>query len=171
MVWIKVKHIKRVRSKGRVYHYHQVTGERLPDDPEERIKRAIEINASLGKPRRPREGTLAAVATEYRKSPEYKGLRPKTQKNYLRYLDLLCERWGAFSVTGIRRKHVLALRDQLGDTPATANMAVMVLRVLLSFAVDREYRHDNPAKGIKKLATGPGYSAIFFRTWESPSRE
>ncbi len=159
MVWMNVKHIKRVRSKGRVYHYHQVTGERLSDDPDERIERVVEINAGLGKPTRPREGTLAAVATEYRKSPEYKSLRPKTQKDYLRYLDLLCERWGAFSVTGIRRKHVLALRDQLGDTPATANTAVKVLRVLLAFAVDREYRQDNPAKGIKKLTTGPGYSA------------
>ncbi len=163
MVWIKVKHVRKVRSKGRVYHYHQVTGERLSADPDERIERVVEINAGLGKPTRPRAGALAAVATEYRKSPEYKGLRPKTRKNYLRYLDLLCERWGAFSVAGIRRKHVLALRDQFGDTPATANKMVTVLRVLLAFAVDREYRQDNPAKGIKKLATGPGYSA--WRDW------
>ncbi len=89
MVWIKVKHIKRVRSKGRVYHYHQVTGERLSDDLDKRIERVVEINAGLGKPRRPREGTLAGVATEYRKSPEYKSLRTKTRGNYLRCIDLL----------------------------------------------------------------------------------
>ncbi len=163
MVWIKVKHVRKVRSKGRVYYYHRKTGERLPEDIEERAARALEINAGLGRPRRPREGTLAAVATEYRKSPEYKSLRPRTRKSYARCIDLLSERWGAFSVTGIRRKHVLALRDQLGDTPASANTAVKMLRVLLAFAVDREYRQDNPAKGIKKLATGPGYSA--WRDW------
>ncbi len=159
MVWIKLKHVRKVRSKGRVYYYHRKTGERLPEDIAERAARALEINAGLGKPRRPREGTLAAVATEYRKSPEYKSLRTKTRKNYARCIDFLCERWGAFSVAGIRRKHVLALRDQLGDTPATANTAVKMLRVLLAFAVEREYRQDNPAKGIKKLTTGPGYSA------------
>ena len=124
MVWMNVKHVRKVRSKGRVYYYHRKTSERLPEDIEERAARALEINAGLGKPTRPREGTLAAVATEYRKSPEYKSLRPKTQRDYLRYLDLLCERWGAFSVTGVRRKHVLALRDHLGDTPATANTAL-----------------------------------------------
>ncbi len=76
------------------------------------------------------------------------------------YLNLICDHWGHLPIAGVHRKHVLALRDHFGDTPAKANSLVMVLRVLLAFAVDRGLRHDNSAVGIKKLKTGTGYEAL-----------
>ena len=48
MAVIRLRHVKRVRSKGRTYWYHRVTGERLPEDRDERIARVVVINAGLG---------------------------------------------------------------------------------------------------------------------------
>ncbi len=39
---VRLKHVKRVRSKGRTYWYHQLTHERLPDDREVRAARVLE---------------------------------------------------------------------------------------------------------------------------------
>ncbi len=39
---VRLKHVKRVRVKGRTYWYHQLTRERLPDDHEERAARVLE---------------------------------------------------------------------------------------------------------------------------------
>ena len=41
---LRLKHVKRVRAKGRTYWYHRLTGERLPTDREERAARVLEIN-------------------------------------------------------------------------------------------------------------------------------
>ena len=46
MAIIRVKHIKRVRTRrgGGEYFYHTVTGEPLPQDPEARRRRALAIS-------------------------------------------------------------------------------------------------------------------------------
>ncbi len=156
---VRLKHVKRVRVKGRTYWYHRITGERLPDDREERAARVMDVNRTLkGTARKTARGSLADVITQYKRSPEYRQLRERTQQEYAGYLDLMLETWGRFPVTDIERTHILALRDKYAETPAKANKMVGTLRIVLSFAVDREYRTDNPAKEIKKLKTGAGHA-------------
>lgn len=48
-MWLRIRHVKCVRSRrsGKVYFYHRLTGERLPNDPEARARRALEINAKI----------------------------------------------------------------------------------------------------------------------------
>ena len=62
-----------------------------------------------------------------------------------------CSLWGDEQIFSIQRKHIVALQDKLTDKPATADRTVTILRILMDFAVEREYRDDNPAKTIKKL--------------------
>jgi integrase len=160
MIWVKVKHIRHFRSKGNDYWYHRLTGERLPNDETARIQRAIEINDGIGTTdRHVKPGSVAAVANQYRVAPEYRDLADRTRKTYSGYLDIITDLWGAQPITSIQRRHVLGLRDKYPDTPAKSNYLVTVLRVLLDFAVDRDIRRDNPAKGVKKLKTGTGYEA------------
>ena len=160
MAVVRLKHVKRVRSKGRTYWYHRSTGERLPDDPDQRIKRVVDLNASLGPRKRVAyPGSVAATASAYKASPDFKRLAPKTRQYYATYLDIICQDWGPLPVSGIQRKHVLALRDKHMETPSKANLLVTVLRILLSFAVDREEIAINPARNIKKLKTGDGHQA------------
>ena len=52
------------------------------------------------------------------------------------------------------RKHIKGWRDARGETPGMANMIVRIVRALLSYAVDNDYRPDNPAKRIKPFKLG-----------------
>ena len=152
MVNVNIKHMRRVRSKGTTYWYHRKSGERLPDDETARIRRALEINEGLDTPStRVRIGSLEAVANLYRAHRSFTGLAEKTRVDYNARLKFLCSLWGDEQISSIQRRHVIALQDKLADKPATADRTVTVLRILMDFAVEREYRDDNPAKTIKKL--------------------
>ncbi len=157
---VRLKHVKRVRAKGHVYWYHRLTRERLPDGREERAARVLEINRTLkGAARKIAPGSLAEVVTLYRRAPEFRNLRERTRHEYTMYMDLLSETWGPHPIASIERKHVLALRDRYAETPAKANKIMGVLRTVLSFAVERDYRRDNPAKEVKKLRMGAGHAS------------
>ena len=80
--------------------------------------------------------------------------RPNTQKAYRTVLEPLAKRIGQVPVAQIRRRHVEAMRDERAATPGMANMVVKVVRRLLSYAVNKEYRDDNPALRIELFNLG-----------------
>ncbi len=49
------------------------------------------------------------------------------------------------------------MRDNLADTPRTADMTLSIMSILLGFAVDRGLRADNPAVRVKKLRATKSY--------------
>ena len=156
---VRLRHVKRVHAKGHTYWYHRITRERLPDDREDRAARVLEINRTLkGTARRIALGSLADVNAQYRKSPDFTRLGDRSRHEYLIYLGILSETWGSQPIASIERKHILALRDKYAETPGKANKIITVLRIVLAFAMDRDYRRDNPARDIKKLKMGPGHS-------------
>ena len=89
---VRLKHVKRVRAKGKTYWYHRITGERLPVDHEERAARVMEINrTSRGTPRMIAPGSLTDVMLLYKRAPEFRTLRVGTRREYARHLDTLSE--------------------------------------------------------------------------------
>ena len=148
------RYVNHVRVNGRDYYYHRKTRERLPDEPNARALRVLEINKCLAAgPSRPADGTVAAVVAEYRQSAPFKQLADSTRRNYIRDLDRIVETWGRLSIKGVERKHCLKFRDKLGETPRTANHLASVMSLLFAFAIDRGYRKDNPAARIGRLKT------------------
>jgi integrase len=99
-------------------------------------------------------GSFGALVTDYLASPEFRGTKPSTQKIYRLVLEPLAEFNGRKPVALLERRHVKAWRDARSDTPGMANMVVRVVRALLSYAVDNEYRRDNPAQRIKLFKLG-----------------
>src|SRR5690242_19736720 len=83
-------------------------------------------------------GTLAHLIDVYRGSPEFKGLKPKTRRDYGRYLDVLRAQHGHRSIAKLPREAIFKLRDEFQATPRTANYLVSVLRLLLGYAEDRK---------------------------------
>ncbi len=157
---VRLKHVKRVRAKGRIYFYHRITGERLPMEHEERAARVLEINRTMkGTARKIATGSLADVIAQYKQAPEFRGLRDRTRHDYANYLDLLSETWGPHPVDSLERKHILRLRDKYAETAGKANKIVTVLRIVLTFAIERDYRRDTPAQEIKKIAMGAGHAS------------
>lgn len=161
-------------GKRRIYYYHRASGIRLPDDPRspEFAVAYAKLNAPpLAQPAAPNPETFAALITAYKASPEFLQLSELTRKSYAQHMNTLSvgntskggrfKGWGALQVKAVERKHVLTLRDLFASTPRTANYMVQVLRLLLTFAVDRGWRSDNPAQRPKMLRTGDGH-----RPWE-----
>lgn len=155
---VRLKHVKRYRVGGKVYWYHRVTKERLPDDARARAKRVLEINDTLDGWRPGTiSGSLGDVITRYQASPEFTRLAPATKKSYGRYLDLLCRTVPNVAVAKIDAAWLYGARDAMADSPRSADLMLSVLSILLGFAVSRGFRTDNPAGQVKKLGGGKHY--------------
>lgn len=123
-------------------------------------------------------GTMAALMAEYQAAPEFRELKPKSRKLYLRVIGFLASRPGAaLPAAQITRKHLQNTRDELADRPGYANLVLSVVAVLLEFAVDRGYRTDNPARRLRRFKLGEHRAwtadehAAFLARWPAGSME
>jgi hypothetical protein len=131
---------------GRLYWFYRRNGQRIPiTTPEgrrlgrgeagffeayERIHKSFDVAPAVA----PTLGTVAHLINVYRAAPEYATLKPKTKKDYGRYLDVLKEQHGHQQLATMPREAVFKLRDEFQETPRTANYVVSVLRLILSYA-------------------------------------
>ena len=97
--------------------------------------------------------TIGSLIREFRSAPEFAELAKATKITYERALNTIGQ-LDTVLITDIRRRHVLMQRDAKAGTPAIANQLVRVWSVLMNFAIDREYRADNPAFRVKKMEGG-----------------
>lgn len=143
--------VKRKLADGstREYYYDRRTRRRL--DPET-LEVVHDAKPSASKYA---AGSLGALCAEYRASNDFQALKPSSRAKYQQIMDNL-HGYAHLSVAGLRRKHVLQVRDQTAQArgAATANLTVSVLGVLCGFAVDRELIEYSPVHKIKSLATG-----------------
>ncbi len=155
---VKLKHVKRYRSKGRDYWYHRITRERLPDDETARVQRVLHLNATLeGWSERTIAGSIGDLVSRYRASPEFKRLAPRTRSTYMESLGLLEEGSADVPITEIDIAWLYALRDSMADTPRAADKMLAMMSVLLNFAVVRGFCQDNPVRHVKKLHGGKSF--------------
>jgi integrase len=116
---------------------------------------------------RAKAGTFDALRELYLRSAEFQSLRPTTQREMRYALDAICLRRnksgigkiGDNPVNKLERKHILEWRDSMATKPGASNKMLRVLKTVLTFAVNRGYRKDNPAHGIKEFKGGR------FRSW------
>ncbi len=165
-------HVHVVKARGKDYYYYHphrgrdYEGQRvkLPGDPFQRNGTpnaewwdAYDVLAGNRK-RGPKEGSFSALILEFKTSPEWSMLSEHTRLDWSRYLDRVEEAWGPLSVLALEPKHVLKLRDKYAKTPAAANNLLRCLSAMMSFAVPRGWRPNNPCVQVKKLKGGEGYA-------------
>jgi integrase len=171
-------HVHVVRSKGREYFYFQQYRGRRGQGP--RVKLAGDPFVEEGTPstgwwdnyRRlsgtnagvKAAGTFAALIEEYKQSPEWRELSPRTTEEWERYLARVEEKWGRLRVGSVEPRHVLALRDKFAATPASANNLLRALSSMMSWAVPRGWIRFNPCLSVKKLKGGAPYAPW---SWEA----
>jgi integrase len=158
---------------GKARYYFRRKGKRvkLPGEPGSQDFVAAYNAALEAKPvvqiTTAKAGTFGALREVYLASAEFDNLAQST-RTYWRYvIDQICRRpnksgIGAVAdnpVNMLERHHILEWRDGMKKTPGAANTMLRVLKVLLTFSVDRKFRKDNPALGIKELKGGR------FRSW------
>lgn len=106
-------------------------------------------------PARHPAGTLGAVLTAYKGSPEWlrkAAITRKTQTIYLKHLETAAH----LPAVDIKRRLLLTLRDSIaaGSGPGAATMFVRCCSSLFAWAVDREFLENSPTIGIKSLPGG-----------------
>ncbi len=139
---------------ARTYYRWRATGARIEGEPG-----TPEFEASLSRAKgAPRStataGTIAALIQDYRRSPNYRSLRPNSAKYYDRALARI-RPMEHRPVAELKRADVLAIRDAIAvAAPQSANQFVMVMSCVLDFAVDRGLREINPLVRIRRIKGG-----------------
>ena len=105
------------------------------------------------KPKRVISRNFAALIFDYRKSPSYRRLKPRTALDYDKYLDFFHSIMNEANPAGMKRKDVIRLRDANAEKPYFANYSLRVLRVLMEHCVDLGWRESNPARGVPEFKT------------------
>lgn len=167
-----LKPVKRRLATGevRTYWYHRATGKRLEADPTtaagflevaglESLAKAQEAASAALK------GTYAALWDEYRESPQWRALKPRTRSDYQAVRDWL---GGAANTPLIRID--LPMVNRLRNKAAIAkgrrfgNYVLQVMRLTLEWGKDEGLIRVNPAMGAKQTPK-PTSEAKVNRAW------
>lgn len=157
------RYVVRVRRRARIYFYfrHQGLYSRLPDDPAapEFAIRYGQLVESTRKPsaRRLPPGSVKALIAEFKETPEYQKLEPKTQVGYTRALDRLGMAVGEFKAARIKRHHIVRIRNALAKKPRAADDFVAVVSRMFTIGLDLGYCEFNPAARIPRIADSQSY--------------
>lgn len=99
------------------------------------------FNAAHDKRRSPDTGDLAMLVREFRQSSDFRTKSAASKREYHRYLDDICQRFGGLSLADLEDKATRgkfkAWRDEMSATPRTADYAWTTLARVLSVAKDR----------------------------------
>lgn len=123
---------------------------RLPDDPAARYGMIQRLNAEAdsAKPSEASESTVAWFIDKYKASEKFTGLRAKTQKIYLRWLDQYSADWGKLHVTALTRRVVVDLVDGI-ESKSNRSHAVACLSGIIEIARYYGLKADNPTHRLK----------------------
>jgi integrase len=115
----------------------------------------------LSKPDRGADGTFKRLVLDYFVSPEYLRLSPSTRKTYRAIIEklLTTENIGHRLVREMTREHVKRMLAKRAETPGAANNVLKKLKILMRFALDQDFRADDPTARVKK------FKSTEFHTW------
>lgn len=160
MVTMKIRGLNKVSSKGKTYYYHRKTQTRIKFtfgtaaflEEVERLDRLLEKNAGDTS-----VGTLGHLIRQYRSSPEFQALAPRTKTDYQKVFDFL-QPLHTCPISQIDAKFILGIRDKAFRKHKTrfANYVLQVLRLLFSWGVPRGLASSNPARGLQKIKSPKG---------------
>ncbi|MGC9370298.1 MAG: tyrosine-type recombinase/integrase [Paracoccaceae bacterium] len=94
-----------------------------------------------------------ALIASYRRSDRWTALKPRTRVDYEKVLLYIEEKNGSKDATRLIRKDVIAAMEKNRHRVRFANYIPQVMSVLCEHAIDLGWMKDNPAKGVRRLAT------------------
>lgn len=99
--------------------------------------------------------SMAALVIAYRQSPEWRALKPSSQRNYSYYLRDL-EVYANTPVAALRRRDLLQTRNAISTTRGNgaANLFIKTAKTVLSWARENEWIEHSPADRIKLIEGG-----------------
>jgi len=169
------KYVNRVRVGGRYYYYFRVGGKhiggKLPEigTPEFHADYAKRL-AGIVSPKRETfaQGTVRALLAEYKASPDWTKLRPKTQRDYERQLVKLAPIYDE-QAADIKRSAIVQMRNLIASATGnrTADLFVAACSAMFRVGLDLPYGLEvNPCHDIR-----PVNEAEEFEPWSAKERQ
>ena len=93
---------------------------------------------------------------DYRASDEFLALKPKTQRDYGRMLELFAP-IDTHPAEEVRRRHIRELRKELSGKARTQKLFTQVASALFNFGIDNDYCSANPASRMKRIGKVKAY--------------
>jgi integrase len=153
MTVLRIKGLKRYRSKGRWYAYHRKTGIRLKAEfgtggfiaELASIERKLKTTEAL-------PGTLGLLFCSYRKSPAFTDLAPASRQGYGRMMNLL-KPLDTMPLVELSSQFVARLRDRVAAKHGRrqANYVMAVISVAFEHGKEHGIVSENPVKGVKRV--------------------
>ncbi|WP_406870253.1 tyrosine-type recombinase/integrase [Thioclava sp. 'Guangxiensis'] len=152
---------KKIRGKERLFYrttwleggkrrerYIEITAD--PNTPEFMVEYWSIRSGKSPKVRRQLVKTSWRVLiTEYRSSPKFRKLAPRTKQSYNIWLEKILAKNADKDVRDMDRATVRAMQQKLKDTPRQADWFVQIVRILFNFAAKQlDWNVRNPAEGI-----------------------
>ncbi|GAA0569527.1 tyrosine-type recombinase/integrase [Caenispirillum bisanense] len=169
----KLPYVHRYRDRhGRLRHYYRRPGCKsvpLPGSPgsaefmaayEAALRGQDVARPEIGQGRT-KPGSIAALIAKYYRSAEWAGLKDSTKNTYRGILERFKAAHGDKPVKLLEKKHVRAMVAEKAATPAAANNLLRMLRLLMRFAIEEDFRADDPTVGVKSVR----YVTDGFHTW------
>ncbi len=162
--------VQRKVAKGKTYYYFRWRDfySRLPDNPnseafrQEYARKLSSVSTETHE--RVVGGSVRALIRDYKLSPEWAALAPKTQSGYARALDQL-RPIGDFQADNVRRSHIVQLRNKLGRNTRSMDLFVSAVSRMFTIGMDLGYTDRNPAARIARLNDSES-----FLPWSAESR-
>ena len=148
--------LAKIRRGDKDYWYFRrgATRIRLPDNPDSPAFDQAYWDIRSGRTSATTRTTFEALIVSYYQTPRFMNLKTGTKAEYRRTLELIREKNGSRDFTKLRRKDVIAARDQYAAQWRKANAMVEQLSILSRHAMDLEWITANPAQGVEKLKGG-----------------
>jgi integrase len=100
---------------------------------------------------RTKAGSIAALIVAYYGSAAFLELGASTQQAYRNIFERWREEHGDKPVALLTRKHIIAMLAAKVNTPTQANRWLSLVKALMQFAVEQDYRKDDPTISVKKI--------------------
>ncbi len=154
------KGVTRVTRRGKDYWYHQENRGKPNAGPRTTLPEygTPEFWAAIAKISNPKEGaknTWDDLIELFKTKPEFIGLRKSTQRSYGQALKQIKTAWGPLDPADMTPAYVKALRERFVEMPSMWKMVLVMIRGLMSLAIDEGIRDDNPARDIKLFELKP----------------
>jgi integrase len=163
---VRMKGVKKVRSKGHLYYYHRKTMTPLPGLPgtPEFMRAFLSLEQKRELAAGP--GTLGALIEKYRRSPEFTGVIGGTTRSvYQEVFDYLKPIAG-MPLAKIDSAFLYEVRDKAAAKKKRhfANMTITVLRLLFTWGMKQDNLDRNPALAVDPIKK-PKNAKIVNRPW------
>lgn len=116
---------------------------------------AGEFAAAHRKRSAPAAGSFEEAICQYLSSSKFKSLKPRTQAEYRRQIDIIRRKFGSAKLSYFNdnrtRQLIYRWRDQYAKTPRKADFLISVLSAVLTFLVDQSWLERNIVQGMNKL--------------------